>query len=568
MKKSLVAMLAFGLSACCLMGGTGCFGRVEEKTSKDPLTINVKVYKAGFGDDFIYELKQKFEAAYADEGYKMNVLPPEYGNAGDPMIREMYRGYKSTQIDLYITSAITPQQVSKAGQYGEVCEDLEELVFNQTAINYDGTESTDKISERIMPDLVPFLRAEDGTMYATLWAQTSAGMVVNTTKLKKYGVTELPKTTNELFEVFDMIRYGANGLAGSVDIVNNEGKITTRGTKTYPVTYCLSTGYQNCAISTWLAQYDVKAYNEFLRMQELQDDGSWKDMENGAQVFENENLLEVLKVGYQFMDNKYAALGSATNKLDQSQGLIMQNKSGVNNAVFMLNGDWFLNEVKANYGKNLDDIAFINVPVISALGTKLFGANTKYNLGDDECDELLSYIIGLVDSNKTVAEIIADVQANKSIALDEADAQAVATARGVCYTRGIEHVGLITKGSTKKNIAALALRMMASDDYANTFLRTANGSSPYAASTATSKYKFVNDAAALASNIHYRGISARVVGLRYDVLQTDYILPGVTNLALKLTEKSATTSYLDAATKLYNDSITEANKLWAAYKKS
>ena len=550
MKKLVKSLLAVGLSCSFLMLGAAC--RVKDDVSKDPLTINVKVFKAGFGDEFIYELKQKFDAAFADKGYKLNILRPEYGNAGTPMLQEMLRGYAKTNIDLYITSAITPTQVSKDNEYTkgkELCEDLEELVFNKTAIEYDGTETENKISERIMSDLVPFLRADDGTMYAFTWAQTSAGMVVNSTKLAKYGVTELPRTTNELFEIFDTI------------------KASSASSNTYPVTYALNTGYQNCAIATWLAQYDIDAYNEFLRMQTKGNDGTWTNMTDGAAVFENPNIKEVLEVGFQFMDASYAADGSSTQALDQAQGLVMSDGANQNNVVFMLNGDWFLNEVKANYSSKLANIEFMNVPVISALGTKLF---TKYGLNAEKCDELLSYVCKLVDENKTVAQIVADVNANFDgvTNLSEEDAQAVATARGVCYTRGIEHVAFITKDSAKKDIAALALRMMASDDFANTFLRRANGSSPYTQNlTATSQYKFVNEAAALATNIHYRGISSRVAGLRYEVFRADTLLPGVSNLALTLYEKNRNTSYADAATALYNQSIQKAREAWNAYNK-
>ena len=563
MKKILSLLIAIVLSIGCLAMGTSCMKQTD--TIDDPKTINVRLYKAGFNDLFIYELKQKFEEVFASEGYKVNVLTPSSSSAGTPMVQEMSRGYDKTQIDLYITGAIMPNHVSKTGLYGEVCEDLEAAVFNKTAINYDGTETTKKISQLISPDIVPFLRADDGTMYAYCWAQTSAGMVVNTSKLLDYGVTELPRTTNEMFALFDMITNGANGRGSSKE------------TKTYPVTYNLAEGaggatsYQNCAIETWLAQYDIDWYNDFLRLQNKQADGSWKNMTDGWKVFQDKRIAQVLEAGIQFMDSKYAAPNSTTHDLDQAQGLVMNENNGKdNNVVFMLNGDWFLNEVKANYRKQLDDIGFMNVPVISALGVKLFGAGTSYGLSDVECDELLSYICKLVDEGKTIDEIISLVKDETGVTLAKAEAERVATARGICFSRGIEHLCYVTKGSTKMEIISLFLRMMASEDYARTFLTKANGSTPYAPhvdfGAGETSYEFIKNAKALVANPYFRAINARIQGLRREVLETDYIMPfkaGASNLALTLRNTSG--DYATSAEKLRADCEAHAKEKWEKY---
>lgn len=558
-KKSLSAVCAAVLMLGCSMAGTACGGG-GGGTSKDSKTINVKLFEAGFGSVFLYDLKKEFEKVYAEEEYKVNILDPDYGNSGEAMVQEMSRGYDATNVDLYITAAIQPNAVSKAGTYGEVCEDIEALVFNQTAINYDGTESENKISERIMSDFVPFLRADDGTMYGFNWAQSTAGMVVNTTKLETYGITELPRTTNEMFEIFDIVLNGTE-----VDGKTIEG---SEKTKTYPITFAMSTGYQNCVFNTWFAQYGVDSYNEFYNMQTKTEDG-WVDMENAYKVYENEALKEILEVGYQMMDIKYAAKNSSTQKLDQAQGLIMRSHTKkTNNAIFMPNGDWFLNEVKANFSANLGDIDFMNFPVISELGIKLFGSGTAYNLSDEECDDLLSYLCKLVDENKSLEEIKTLAKVAKNVTLEDADVEAVAEARGVCYTRGIEHLAFITKGSTKADIAALFLRMMASDDFAETFMNKANGSSPYTPDVqGATEYKFINSAKALVANSHFRAISGTSSATRLSVLTTTNMFPTSvsSNLAMTMYQRSSNKSYETAAQELFNNAQTEVTKLWNTY---
>ncbi|MBR2384248.1 MAG: carbohydrate ABC transporter substrate-binding protein [Clostridia bacterium] len=555
MKKIISMILATTVSLGCLVFSASC--KPQSNVVKEPKTVNIKLYKAGFDEVFARELQDKFNAVFAEEGYKMNISSAEHGNSGVKMVEEMYMGYEDQGIDLYITGAIMPNQVSPVGEFGELCIDLREIVFNQPAINYDGTFTADKISDRLSEDFVPYLCADNGKMYGFTWAQTSAGMVVNTKKLASYGFTELPRTTDEMFEMFDAIYNGANGIAGS------------ETTKTYPLTYTLvdAATYQNGAFLTWYAQYGVENYNNFLRFQTDNGDGTWTNIENAYTMFDDPALVDVFTASYQIMDEKYAAAGSTTHKLNQAQALIMKEANSQNNAVFMLNGDWFLNEVKAEYSNQLHDIEFMNVPVISALGIKLFGEGTAYGLSDETCDSILSAICKMVDENKTIAEIKAQIKADFDVELADADIQAVASARGTCFSRGIEHLAFIHKDSPKKDIAALVLRMMASKDFADTFMRTANGSSPYSNTTEPSPYKFINQAQALVTNRYFRAINSRVQGLRFSVMATDAYIPHISDTALagELLHKPSTLTYRQAAAELILKGRQEAQAKWNRY---
>lgn len=555
MKKAISLLLSlaivFGLStlgACSTTTGGG-----NNNVAVDDKTINVRLYKAGYGDTFLYKFKEKFEEVYAAEGYKMNILNPTYDSMGPLMVQEMARGYDNTNIDLYIIAGVKPNMVSNLGEYGEVAEDLTETVYNKSVIGYDKSESAGTIKEMVEDTyLMPYVTADNGKMYGFCWAQASAGMVVNTKKLASYGFTELPRTTKEMFKMFDKILE------------------TSDTTKTYPITYNLSnlsggaSNYQDTAFHTWLAQFGVEEFNEFATMQ-TKNGSTRVDMEDGTEVFKNENIKTCLKAFAQLMDAKYAAYGSATQDLDQAQGLIMKSSAKGNNAVFMPNGDWFLNEIKANYA-NLNDVDFMNFPVISDIGVKYFGANTKYALSDDKCDELLSYICKLVDENKTISEIKSAVLAEKQIELDDSDIQAIASIRGLTYSRGADMVAYVTKGSKKKDICSLALRMMASEDYAKTFVEYSNVSTPYAKVRSQSNYKFVQSTNAITSNDYYDAVTFLVSGLRYDVMKTFDTFPEIDNLPL--TAYDNVKSYDAFAELIYNESITKITALWMEYKKN
>ena len=105
MKKLVSMILTATVSLGCLALGA-C--KPKQNVSKDPTTINVKLYEAGFGKEFLLEFQEKFNAAFEEEGYKFNISSSLYDNAGDPMVQEMYMGYEEYGIDLYITGAIAP----------------------------------------------------------------------------------------------------------------------------------------------------------------------------------------------------------------------------------------------------------------------------------------------------------------------------------------------------------------------------------------------------------------------------------------------------------------------------
>ena len=494
MKKStkIISMLMGMMIAC---GGLAACGGGGGAVKADPKTIVVKVRRAGFGTDWLYELKGKFEAAYAEQGYKVQIMTPDNAIKDDTLIKELVLGYDATNVDLYISSGATPNQVGELGDYGILVEDIEESVYNQKAIAYDGTEEEKTVGEKLGDDVMAYMTDSTGKVYAYNWAQTSAGLVVNTRKLEKYGL-EIPKTTNEMFDCFDKIYVGYNGIENSVEC------------GTYPITYVSGgNGYTPCFLHTLVAQYDQDFFEKFWSFQTTMEDGSFVNLSDleCIETYNDPAILETLKVAYRTFDLNIAAPGSAAQTVDQAQAKVMGDVDG---AVFMFNGDWMLNEMKLNYKDELDDIDFVNYPVISALGTKLFGKGTAYNLGTAECDELLSYIIGLVDENKDLGEIIADVKANEGIELAEEDAAEVARARGVSYSRGVEHLAYVTKNTPNKALASLFLRMMASDDFGKTFQEKANASTPYyAAENMTSQYAFVRNASRIPANRYFSLIS-------------------------------------------------------------
>lgn len=499
--RKVCSLLLATIGCGTTMLAAGC-GNIRNNVIVNEQTVNIQLMLAGYGDSWIYDLSEKFEAAYQEQGYKVNILEPSNAMKGGAVVQEMYRGNKATGIDLYITGMVYPDDVGEKGSYGVLAEDLYESVYNKPAVNYNGEEEDVLIKDKISADILPYTQDATGAYYGFNWAQSVGGLVVNKKKLDRYGL-EKPVTTNELLDCFEKIYLGTNG-------VENSHK-----SKTYPVTYVSGlNGYVNCIFNLWMAQYDPEAYKEFWSMQKIDEQGNVTDMiEDGAKVFETKGVTYMLDLAYRVMDSIIAVPGSTTQKLDEAQSKVM--KENGDNAVFMFNGDWMFNEVRLNYKDKLGNIEFINAPILSAIGVELFGDGTSYNFDAEKCDELLSYIATLVDQNKTIEEIIALTKQEKNVEITTEIAKRISRARGTYFSRGIEHMAYVNKDAVGKEVAMEFLRMMASDDFAQTFAAQANSATPYASSSnVESSYEFVRQASAITANKYVRPVVDRLVGLR------------------------------------------------------
>lgn len=522
-KRIVTLLLAVALAA------TAFAGCKSDKIVNDGKTVNVRLYKGGYGVEWAYELKAKFEETYKEEGYKVNILNPTYDMKASVALQDLARGSSKTGVDLYITGDITAEQLGVNGNYGVLTENIEDSVFNKKAIGYDGKEEEKTIKEKIDASLLKYSYDTTGELYIFPWVQSVGGLVVNTKKLAKYNLS-LPKTTNELFDCFDKIFRGYNGIGNSTQ------------SHTYPVTFVQGTsGYVNCIFNLWMAQYDYEGFEQFWSMQKTDVEGNVTDMiDDGYTVFESQSVKEMLVVAARAMDCIIATPGSVTATVDIAQSNVM--KDSGDNAVFMFNGDWMLNEVSLRYKNNLGDITFINAPVTSALGVKLFGARAD----EAKCDEILSYAIGLVDEGKTAEEIVTEVSTNKNFEITADEATEIYNARKMYYSRGTDLSAVIAKDSPNKEIAELLLRMMASDDFAETFLKLANGSTPYSSTSESAQYDYVKNAAKITTAIDSKAIAGKPTGLRYKLNMAN-IFTSINHIPSTITEKGE-----DGSWSMYN----------------
>ena len=442
MKKITTKIVACLMSVLIALGMVAC--KKGEQISDDDKTLNIRVYKAGYGDDYVRALIAAFESTYVEEGYKINIVSSDTTIQASAVTNELLLG-ENNGIDLYIAGNVTPDTlvtVSKANNMDMIAADLSD-VYEATPIKADKTEEDITILEKLKNGYADYQRYDGdeeeykGNYYGFTYRSSPCGFIVNTDLLQTYGL-EVPKTTDELTACFAKISE------------------KTAETGVYPTAWA---GYNAHAYwimvqDVWAAQYSgVENYNKFMSM-------SYSDnMEEGWKVYEDKGWAESLNTL-----GTYVNLDNAMEKTINMDHTTAQHHFLSGEAVFMVNGAWLQNEMAANYLEQASGMTMIKTPVISSLGKKIGLAN----------DTVLSQIVGLVDEGKTVDEIVATVSG-----VTAGQVEAVKEARNIFYDWGCADTIVVNAYSKKVNLAKLFLRYIASDDAANLIYEYASSYTPF-----------------------------------------------------------------------------------------
>ena len=479
--------------------------------SVDPTTINVEVLKASYGANWVYEIAEKFETAYAAQGYKVNILKPSSDMRHAVAIQQLARGYDATKVDLYITGGVESVKVGQEGEYyatnGDLAEEISDM-WDAKPIGYNGQEESKTLKEKVTDGTVEACKDNYGKTFGIPYIASTGGMVVNKRKLALYGINTLPTTTNEMFDMWNKIYTGANGQGNSEE------------TKLFPFTYM--PGASNAYTIDWwqlaMAQYDEKMSKEYWSWQTENADGSVTWWEDGVAAAANDAFLASAEVMAHAFDINVASYGTTTQTLDQAQAQIMKQNEG---AVFMCNGSWYLNDMALAYKSSLEDVTFINFPVISSLATKLWGDQGKT---EADLEAALRKAIACVDDLSKAGNLAAcatEVTSATGVQVTEDDMADVRRARYAYSMRTISEQMVIAKGSPKVDICKLFMRMIASDDGAKTIAEKANGNSAYLSSANTySQYTFVKDASKIYTSGYAKGYRNQARGYRFAMGKT------------------------------------------------
>ena len=264
----------------------------SDRIVRDGKTFYIKAWIGGYGDSWLYALAEKFNAVYEQQGYVAKVLPSSYDLEPNVAMKELYS--KDDWADLYFVNVnnTMSQFTESGGEYGQLVADLTDTVWNKPAINFKGEEESAKpLSEKMRVTLPDDVLKVNGRVYGFNTSNDIGGMIVNTEKLAKYGVTEIPKTTDELFDVFELIYMGdaSKGIKGSLE------------SNVYPVTFLSGdNGYPLHFVTAWHAQYaGIEEYTQFYGYTDA--DGNERRTD-GYEVYDSAALDKMLEAMYQMSD--------------------------------------------------------------------------------------------------------------------------------------------------------------------------------------------------------------------------------------------------------------------------
>jgi ABC-type glycerol-3-phosphate transport system substrate-binding protein len=488
LKKVANVCMATILGASALFSVVACSS--QETYINDGKTVNIKLYSAGYGTEYIYALKEKFEAAYKDEGYKLNIFTPRAGFTGALFLQDIAAG---TGADVYFGSSVTEELLNDPA-YANTVADITDLVANKKPINFNGEEEGSKtIAEKLAETTYGYTdyKKTDGTYYSIPYNQGLRGLAVNTAVLEEYDL-EIPKTSKEFFHCYDVIMAQA------------------KETGVFPITHiATSNNYPASFTNAWLAQYE--GYNWYKKFFSFENaDGTQLSKDEAVEMFNADGVEYMLENMFHALDPNCGTYGSASQGLEKAQAKFMNGS-----CAFMMNGDWMLQETYVSFTDvERGDITFVNVPVISELGVKIFGSGTAYNKAEAECETILRAIIDEVDANKALADIKTAVDAKLSMSIAVEDIKAIAEARGYAYAETTSSNVIISEKSQVKDIAALLLRMCASTDGGALIAEKTYSMNPFVESYQNSRYEWVNGARNIVANQYFQSLRPASKGYR------------------------------------------------------
>ena len=431
----------------------------QQGASKDANTLNINVYESGFGASYVYGWIDQFEALYAKEGYKINVVESNDSFEATTVTNAMIMGERNP-IDLYIAGNVTPHLIGNTAKQNGMDKLAASLndVFESKPINAKGEEESVTISQKLQDGYAEYFQL-NGTYLAFPYRSAPVGLVVNPTVYSQYA-TEYPRTTGELLAVTKTIR--------------------DAGVKPFAFAGGNAYSYLHAVEDVWVAQYEGADY--------YADYCSFNNVNSSSEaeaLIGNKGWEASLDLINQIQDPDNMEEGSTGFQHSQAQSNLITGK-----AAFMVTGSWLQNEMYKDYAGRVDNMEMIATPVISALGVKI-GLPS---------DAVLSTLVKCVDENKTLEEAIAVVKTAHDFTVTEDQYTQVVEARGIFYDWGIPCQIVVNAYSKKLNIAKLFLRYIASDDAARIAYEASTMRTPF--SSANVNYAEIGKKTAFLSSVN------------------------------------------------------------------
>ena len=315
MRKVVAVVLAATVAVGCL---AGCGGKGASEKKGGTKNIQIRLLEQGFGDQWLKDLIEGFTKKYPDYSVTYDA------SASSAAVKATYGMEKDDTYDLYFCNRIYDVTYM---------EDLTDVL--DTKVEGESKSIREKFNSAYLE-----MEEYEGKYPTLTWGGGVEGFVYNKEFFDKAGITTLPRTTDELSLVCDMLK---------------EAGYT-------PLCHFVGDGYYSHINEVWFAQYSGLDY--------------WKDFYNNPsqeKMTTEDGRLEALKVHEKLNSPDNVLVGS-----NSDSHIAMQTKFLDGSCAMMLNGSWLASEM-SNVGK-MDNFTMMKTPVISSIREQLTTVKTEGDL--------------------------------------------------------------------------------------------------------------------------------------------------------------------------------------------
>lgn len=434
--KKIFTFLLIGIMSFSTIFMASC----QPKVANDENTLEIELFKAGYGDEFLYKLAERFMEKNPGKTVHINASPEA------KLIRTMLpAGPNGNTADLFFAGDSLFDIISIGSQkyagveYPTAIEDLTDL-YNTVIPGENIT-----VKDKMFVDYVNYHNVgteENPKFYHFPWAAGVGGITYNN-KMFENNNWAIPNTTNELLALSKTI---------------NDAALKLDEESVYPFIFASNDSYWDMAYLTWWAQYDgLEAYNKFWQAEYY--DSTYEEYRLGYKMMESDGRKETLRLMSELLKPRE---GNEKRYTDPQSAVLsfleVQVKYFMGGSAMMTNGDWMEGEVRANFEKELAtgeiDIRYMALPVLSALGEKL-------GITDEQLSAAVAYVRGQtsVIPQGVSAEALAEIE--KSSRINQ--------------TLGVNHNVIIPAYSSAKNLAKEFLLFMATDEAQEIYFSATKG---------------------------------------------------------------------------------------------
>ena len=355
----------------------GCNGGGGNTDNGDVKEVQIGVVSKGYGNEFAKSLAEEYNKLHTDVKVtvKKTTPTPTYQDS------QLQLGKKKNNIDIFftVTNTIFSTQGDATLYHWADLSD----VYTSAAVGYAEADGTKAIKDILDPSFVSNFTYTDGKQYSMPWTSGVVGLLYNKTKwdatnasLKNAGKAELtlPKTTNEMFALFDKIK---------------TDEVKSASGNAYAFSYSGQNSYMHFMFNSLWPQYEGKQASENFFEGKNEQGVYTADIYNtkGREYAYDVVRSMILK------SNGYVNDGDSSQTYDLEQLSFLRG-----NAFFSCNGDWMEREASAKFNPGDADVAILRTPIMSQIvnNDKI---KADFTGTDAEKDAKLSAIVSFIDSN-------------------------------------------------------------------------------------------------------------------------------------------------------------------------